>query len=514
MWISFNGEIFNYVELGEELRRCGHRFRTASDTEVIVHAWEEWGEQCFTRFNGQWALALWDSREQRLVLSRDRLGVRPLFFTRDRHRIAFASEVKALMADPAVPRAFDPIGLDEVLTYWSTVAPRTVFAGIEQLEPGHVAVLDRDGFRAPPLLEHRLPRPGRRAGPGHRGQRRRAARAPRRGGPAALRAQRRTRRRLPLRRHRLLDHRRGDRAGTPRRRCTPSRCGSPTRSSTKGVYQQQMVAELGAQHEEIAVSTADIAEVFPEVVRHTETPVLRTAPAPLFLLSRLVRENGYKVVVTGEGADEVLGGYDIFREAPGARASGPATPARPPATARSSCSTRGWSATPAAHRRSRAASSASDLDADDPAISHRPRWDSTARSRRCWPPDVRGRARPRVADVAVARCRPAATHWDPLCARPVAGDDHAAAGLHPVQPGRPDADGQLGRGALPVPRPRGRRARQPAPGAPQAVRARREAPAQARLRGPRPRADPPPAQAALPRPRRRQLLQRPRRRSG
>ena len=102
IWLTFNGEIFNYVELREQLRDRGHRFRTASDTEVIVHAWEEWGEDCFSRFNGQWALALWDRLERRLVLSRDRLGVRPLYYTFDNGRLIFASEVKAIFADPSV----------------------------------------------------------------------------------------------------------------------------------------------------------------------------------------------------------------------------------------------------------------------------------------------------------------------------------------------------------------------------------------------------------------------------
>ena len=101
LWVTFNGEIFNYVELGEELRSRGHTFRTASDTEVIVHAWEEWGTDCFWRFNGQWAIALWDRREQRLVLSRDRLGVRPLFFARTKNGFLFASEVKSIFADPS-----------------------------------------------------------------------------------------------------------------------------------------------------------------------------------------------------------------------------------------------------------------------------------------------------------------------------------------------------------------------------------------------------------------------------
>jgi asparagine synthase (glutamine-hydrolysing) len=163
LWITFNGEIFNYVELGEELRRLGHSFRTASDTEVVVHAWEEWGESCFSRFNGQWALALWDRREQRLVLSRDRMGVRPLYFARGAGRLVFASEVKALFADPSVDRSLDPAGLEQTFTYWSTVAPRTIFSGVEQLEPGHLAVLDRTGFRRRPWWSIDFPERGREA---------------------------------------------------------------------------------------------------------------------------------------------------------------------------------------------------------------------------------------------------------------------------------------------------------------------------------------------------------------
>src|SRR4029079_2594304 len=98
LWIAYNGEVFTYLELREELEALGHRFRTHSDTEVIVHAWEAWGEQAFARMNGQWALALGDERSRRLVLSRDRLGVRPLYLCEHRGRLYFASEVKALFA--------------------------------------------------------------------------------------------------------------------------------------------------------------------------------------------------------------------------------------------------------------------------------------------------------------------------------------------------------------------------------------------------------------------------------
>ena len=200
VWVTFNGEIFNYVELGEELRRRGHAFRTSSDTEVVVHAWEEWGEDCFSRFNGQWALALWDRREERLVLSRDRLGVRPLFYARNGSRLVFASEVKALFADPSLPRELDPAGLDETFTFWSTVAPRTVFRGSRA---GPARPRRRAGPRRLPhlaVLVDLLPGAGARGRPGRDGERRGAARADRRGRAAAVPAQRRPGGRLPVRR--------------------------------------------------------------------------------------------------------------------------------------------------------------------------------------------------------------------------------------------------------------------------------------------------------------------------
>lgn len=375
VWITFNGEIFNYVELGEELRRRGHVFRTASDTEVVVHAWEEWGEQCFTRFNGQWALALWDRREQRLVLSRDRLGVRPLFYTRTPDGILFASEVKALFADPTVERAFDAVGLDQTFTYWSTVAPRTVFHGVEQVAPGHYVVLDRGGLRTAAYWRISFPEPGREPEQDLRTT------------AEALREKLVEASRLRFLRSDVpvgayvsggLDSSITT-AAVARHTEAPLHTFSLRFSDSEydeGHYQKQISAQLGTQHEDVVVSPTQIAEVFPDVIRHTETPVLRAAPAPLFLLSRLVRDSGYKVVVTGEGADEVLAGYDIFREA----------------------SVRlFWTRDPQSARRARAAELlypwmarspgrmpafarsffGRNLDPTDPALSHRPRWDST-----------------------------------------------------------------------------------------------------------------------------------------
>ena len=126
--VVFNGEIYNYVELREELQRAGHVFRTRSDTEVIVHAWEQWGSACVSRFNGMFAFALWDHRERQLFIARDHLGVKPLYWTIIDGQLVFASEVKALLAHPGCPREVDMTALHELFTYRYVPSPRTLCA--------------------------------------------------------------------------------------------------------------------------------------------------------------------------------------------------------------------------------------------------------------------------------------------------------------------------------------------------------------------------------------------------
>lgn len=412
LWVSFNGEIFNYVELGEQLRGLGHTFRTASDTEVVVHAWEQWGADCFRRFNGQWALALWDRRAQRLVLSRDRLGVRPLYYTRTASGMLFASEVKSLFADPSVVRAFDKVGLDQILTYWSTVAPRTVFEGIEQLEPGHYAVLDRKGFRKEAYWRISFPARGRELAQDLEEN----AEALREKLVEAVRL-RFLRSDVPVGAYLSGGLDSSITAGVIARYTdAPLHTFSLRFSDSEfdeGHYQKKMSAVLGTQHQDVVVSPGMIAEVFPEVIRHTETPILRTAPAPLFLLSKLVRENGYKVVVTGEGADEVFAGYDLFREArvrlfwaadPGSKKRARAaellypwmarSPGRLPAFARSFFGR--------------------NLDPADPALSHRPRWDSTSALKRMLTADLQAGGSGQDPAGLVAAMPAGSEDWDPL----------------------------------------------------------------------------------------------------
>jgi asparagine synthase (glutamine-hydrolysing) len=144
--IVFNGEIYNFVELRKELEDAGHRFKTRSDTEVIVHAYEQWGKDCVKRFNGMFAFALWDSKRRELFLARDHLGIKPLYYTELGSRMLFGSEIKALLQDPACPRAVDVEALAELFTFRYVPSPKTLFKGIRKLPPGHRMTLSARGI--------------------------------------------------------------------------------------------------------------------------------------------------------------------------------------------------------------------------------------------------------------------------------------------------------------------------------------------------------------------------------
>src|SRR4030066_155347 len=132
IWIVFNGEIFNYVELRPELEKRGHHFSTNSDTEVIVHLYEDHGPECLNFLNGQFAIAIWDSKAQTLFLARDRLGILPLFYTIAQGALIFGSEIKSLLVDERVEAQIDPVSLSQIFTYWSPLSPRRVFKGINE----------------------------------------------------------------------------------------------------------------------------------------------------------------------------------------------------------------------------------------------------------------------------------------------------------------------------------------------------------------------------------------------
>jgi asparagine synthase (glutamine-hydrolysing) len=313
LFISFNGEIFNYVELRKELEQKGHRFSSHSDTEVILHLYEEEGEHCVHRFNGQWAFAIWDTKREKLFLSRDRLGVRPLFYTRTAGSFVFASEIKALLTSPEVSSEIDLHGLNQIFTFWAPVPPRTAFKNVFQLPPGCSLTIEDNHCNVQPYWSVSY-------------------------APSANFDGRKENQLAEELLQLLLDATRirlradvpvgaylsGGLDSTVTTALVRKLAGDRLRSFSitfedaefdESIYQEEASSYLGTQHTRVRCSRSDIAGVFPEVIWHTEQPVLRTAPAPMFLLSKLVHESGFKVVLTGEGADEVLGGYDIFKEA-------------------------------------------------------------------------------------------------------------------------------------------------------------------------------------------------------
>ena len=153
VWISFNGEIYNFPELKAELEAAGHTFKTNSDTETIVHGWEEWGESLAPRLRGMFALAIWDERKQVLFLSRDRLGKKPLYYAESEGRFLFGSEIKAILAAPGVSREIDPTALSDYLSLLYVPAPKSIFKAVRKLPAGYSAVVTTDDVRIAPYWD-------------------------------------------------------------------------------------------------------------------------------------------------------------------------------------------------------------------------------------------------------------------------------------------------------------------------------------------------------------------------
>jgi asparagine synthase (glutamine-hydrolysing) len=318
VWTVFNGEIFNYVELRRELEAEGRVFYTQSDTEVIVHLYDRDGDRFVESLNGQFAIALWDSERRRLLLARDRAGIRPLYLAHSGGRLWFASEVKALLA--ALPQCaqLDPLGLAETLATWSPIEPHTVYRGIDSLPPGHTLTLEYDGretlrrywdWNFPDAAE---------TSPSRYPSSIEAA-------TAELRALLIDAVRLQLRADVPVGaYLSGGLDSSGIVAMIRGFTDTPVRTFSvafedgefdESEHQLAMVRHLRTDHTTLRCTRRDIGEAFPRLIRHCETPVLRTAPVPLMLLAGSVREHGYKVVLTGEGADEVFGGYDLFKEA-------------------------------------------------------------------------------------------------------------------------------------------------------------------------------------------------------
>lgn len=410
LWIVFNGEIFNYLELRPLLVARGHRLRTQTDTEVALHLYEEFGPDCLAQLNGQFAFAIWNARRRELFLARDRVGIRPLFYTVNGRRLLFASEIKALLAVPGVRAEIDPLVLAQIFTYWSPLSPHSIFRDIWQLPPGHFAVARGGELEIRPYWQLSFPAQGQQPA-------RDAADYLEEFHDLLVDAIRlRLRADVPVGAYLSggLDSSTITamiRAYTGNRLSTFSIAFADA-AFDESPHQQRMARFLGTDHQVTTVTHADIGAAFPEVIWHTETPVLRTAPVPMFYLSRLVQRHGYKVVLTGEGADEFLAGYNIFKEALVRRfwARRPDSTVRPlllhrlyPYIASLSAEALPFLSAFFGYRLA---------DVDAPDYSHALRWHNTARARRFFSAEMK--ALTAVQPPAVITYPPDFAAWHPL----------------------------------------------------------------------------------------------------
>ena len=307
--VAQNGEIYNHAELRRELEARGHRFRTRCDTEVIGHLYEEEGAGAFARLRGMFAIALWDARARRLVLARDRFGIKPLFHARLRNgALTFASELSALALAPGFPGELDPAALEAYLAFNSIPAPMTAYAAARKLPAGHWLAWDADTGRVE-IARWCRPRP---------------ATVPRAEPSTVLAAELRDRLRDSVRAHLVADVPvgvllSGGIDSSALTALAAQESGYPVQTFSIG-FEERSFDELerarlvarryGTDHHELVVRP-DAARLLPEIAAASDEPLGDSSALPTYLVSRLAAEH-VKVVLSGEGGDELFGGYETY----------------------------------------------------------------------------------------------------------------------------------------------------------------------------------------------------------
>jgi asparagine synthase (glutamine-hydrolysing) len=306
VWITFNGEIYNYRDLRPQLEQCGHRFRTATDTETIVHLYEEHGVACLDRLRGMFAFALWDSRKRRLLLARDRLGVKPLFYRSAPGRLLFASELRALGALSADALEVDAQSVYDLFGFRYVPAPRTMYRGVEKLLPGHFLTADSGGVRLGCYWD--VPEEEQESAP-----------------PEALARQVVEKLRESVRLRLMADVPLGvflsggvDSSAVV---ALMAELGArPLRTFSVGFaegeynelpYARQVARRYAAEHDEVLVRAGDLAEDLPKLVAFRDEPVAEPTDVALYRVARLAAKS-VKVVLAGEGGDELFAGYPKY----------------------------------------------------------------------------------------------------------------------------------------------------------------------------------------------------------
>ncbi|HYI03099.1 asparagine synthase (glutamine-hydrolyzing) [Hyalangium sp.] len=307
--VTFNGEIYNYLPLKAELEAKGHVFKTRSDTEVLVHGWEEWGERLPEKLRGMFAFAIWDARRQVAFLSRDRLGKKPLYYARAGRDLVFASEVKALFASPGVQRELDRTQLPAYLALRYVPGPATLFKGVQRLQPGHSLRFQNGEVTVWPFWDVPLSQPPeKRVSEGELMERflhlfeesvriRLMSDVPvgvfLSGGldsTAVTWAMRRN-------------------VTGPLKSFSVGYLGDPDSELT---YAKMAATALQTEHHEVLLTPEAFGEFMPRLAWHLDEPLADAACIPLYYLSEKARQEGVVVVLSGEGADELLAGYPIY----------------------------------------------------------------------------------------------------------------------------------------------------------------------------------------------------------
>ncbi|MBA3807109.1 MAG: asparagine synthase (glutamine-hydrolyzing) [Solirubrobacterales bacterium] len=316
VWVTFNGEIYNHGELREELQTRGHRYRSQCDTETIVHLYEEEGERCVERLDGMFALAIWDQRRRELFLARDRLGKKPLYWTKTAEGFVFASEIKALLRHPAISADLDVEAFYDYLTFVCTPAPATMFAGIRKLSPAERMTIGKDGDILSEI--YWTPMSARRT-------------AELAGGSEDELGERL----LALLRSSIAKRMMSDVPfgvflsggvdSSTNVALMSELMSEPVRTFSVAFRQHERYNELEharkvsqlfkTEHHEVLIDVEDLVSFLPEMVHHQDEPIADWVCVPLYYVSKLARDCGTIVVQVGEGSDELFHGYQNYIDA-------------------------------------------------------------------------------------------------------------------------------------------------------------------------------------------------------
>lgn len=311
-WIVYNGEIFNYPELRDEIVKKGITLKTHCDTEVLVQMYALYGSGCLKYLNGQFAFCIWDKKKKEMFFARDRVGIRPLFYWRQGGAFAFCSEIKGLFTLSHVDKTINPESLAQVFTFWTTISPNTAFKNIYELPPGHYMTVNDSEIKIERYWSQEFPGNERSASRDFDSAVEEFTDLINDAVRIRLRAD------VPVAAY-LSGGLDSSVTTSLIHKINPENLntfsiGFKDKEFDETAYQMEASRYFNTNHSAFECTSSEIAEQFANTIWYSEIPILRTSPTPMYLLSKKVRENNIKVVITGEGADEILAGYNIFKE--------------------------------------------------------------------------------------------------------------------------------------------------------------------------------------------------------